>query len=154
MTNEERKEILEAIRKEIRQIFEEVGTDMGSLMLVSELYLSLVNRTQELEKSKEEIKRLEAEVRTLRSKFKQSIEKEEGAEAEAERNPLLRVFIMDSGLPLKVAQPLHYGKYAFENLEQVIRFTRKELLTIRGFGGKRLCELEAFLESHGLSLKE
>ena len=69
-------------------------------------------------------------------------------------NPILKVHILECGLPQYVARDLYQSKYDFSNLGEVLKYTKKEIISIRGFGGKRLAILESFLEEHGLKFVE
>ena len=115
------------------------------------LSLLLRKMAKQLKDNEEEIARLREEVVSYRNKLKEVVKLELASESV---NPILKVHIMECGLPLYVARDLYCSKYSFDNLGEVVRFTRKELLGIRGFGGKRMAVLEGFLEKNGLKLAE
>ena len=105
-----------------------------------------------LEEKDEEIKKLKKEVESLRKKVKEETELEL---ADENANPIiLKAPIRECGLPLYVANALWFGPKGFDTLGEVVKFTRKDLLGLRGFGKKRLAVLESFLEKNGLKLAE
>ena len=104
---------------------------------------------REMQYKDDEIDKLREEVRCYKKKLKEEVELELASES---ANPVLKAPIMECGLPLYVAKDLCYSTFGFDTLGEVVRFTKKELLGIRGFGGKRLAILESFLEKHGLAL--
>ena len=113
------------------------------------IMLLLGKIVKELQYKDEEIIKLRDEIQCYKKKLKEEVERELASES---ANPILKVPIMECGLPLYVAKDLYYSKFGFDNLGEVVRFTKKELLGIRGFGGKRLAILESFLDKYGLVL--
>jgi hypothetical protein len=111
---------------------------------VENIYLALIDRDEEVENLKKELA-------LYKKKLKEEVEQELAIES---TNPILKVPILECGLPYYIAKDLWNSRYEFENLGEVLKFTRKELLSIRGFGGKRLAVLEGFLEEHGLKLEK
>lgn len=111
---------------------------------VENIYLALIDRDEEVENLKKELA-------LYKKKLKEEVEQELAIES---TNPILKVPILECGLPYYIAKDLWYSRYEFDNLGEVLRFTRKELLSIRGFGGKRLAVLESFLEEHGLKFEK
>ena len=113
-------------------------------------FLFLLRRlTKQMEDKDKEIAELREEVLSCRKKLREEVNRELARE---NINPILKTPILECGLPTYVAKDLYFSKYEFMNLGEVLKFTRKELLSIRGFGGKRLDILEGFLSKHGLKL--
>lgn len=112
-----------------------------------EVALILQKCNKLLKERDEEIDKLKKELDSYRKKLKEEVKLELTNESV---DPILKVHILDCGLPQYVARDLYFSKYDFSNLGEVLRYTKKEIMSIRGFGGKRLSILESFLKEHGL----
>ena len=116
-----------------------------------EVALILQKCKKMLRERDEEIEKLKEELNSYRKKLKEEVKLELASES---INPILKVHILECGLPQYVARDLYQSKYDFSNLGEVLKYTKKEIMSIRGFGGKRLAVLESFLEEHGLKLSK
>lgn len=116
-----------------------------------EVALILQKCNKLLKERDEEIEKLKKELNSYRKKLKEEVKLELASES---INPILKVHILECGLPQYVARDLYQSKYDFSNLGEVLKYTKKEIISIRGFGGKRLAILESFLEEHGLKFAE
>ena len=116
-----------------------------------EVALILQRCKKMLRERDEEIEKLKKELNSYRKKLKEEVKLELASES---ANPILKVHILDCGLPQYVARDLYQSKYDFNNLGEVLKYTKKEIISIRGFGGKRLAILESFLKKHGLKFAE
>lgn len=112
-----------------------------------EVALILQRCKKMLRERDEEIEKLKKELNSYRKKLKEEVKLELASES---TNPILKVHILECGLPQYVARDLYHSKYDFSNLGEVLKYSKKEILSIRGFGGRRLAILESFLEEHGL----
>lgn len=116
-----------------------------------EVALILQKCNKLLKERDEEIENLKKELNSYRTKLKEEVKLELASES---INPILKVHILECGLPQYVARDLYQSKYDFSNLGEVLKYTKKEIISIRGFGGKRLAILESFLKEHGLKFAE
>ena len=125
-------------------VAEGIKDDYDSRRCLSKIRRRFFEKDEEIEKLKKEIESLQ---KKLREETKQEL-------ADENENHVLKAHIKECGLQEYVANSLYHSKYGFETLGEVVKFTRKELLGIYGFGGKRIAVLESFLEKNGLKLAE
>lgn len=116
-----------------------------------EVALILQRCKKMLRERDEEIEKLKKELISYRRKLKEEVKLELASE---NTNLILKVHILECGLPQYVARDLYQSKYDFNNLGEVLKCTKKGIISIRGFGGKRLAILENFLKEHGLKFAE
>ena len=133
--------------EEFRNIVEFAEKNRGDI----DIALNFARLIGMLRQKDAEILALREELQSYKKKLNETVELELVSESV---NSVLKSPIMYCGLPQYVAKDLYYSKYGFENLGQVVKHTRKEILSIRNFGGKRLAILEGFLEKHGLKLAD
>lgn len=124
------------------EFVEQNGDRIEVALILQRCKRMLIERDKEIEKLKKELI-------SYRKKLKEEVKLELASE---NTNPILKVHILECGLPQYVARDLYQSKYDFSNLGEVLMYTKKEIMSIRGFGGKRLAMLESFLKKHGLKL--
>lgn len=101
---------------------------------------------EELNETKSQLHRLQADMDEYRSR-NTAVNNEETWK---EKYPILTKDLYDLDLTVKTHNILKM--HGFENLGQIIKHSRKELLRLRHFGMKCLVEIEDILEPYGLEL--
>ena len=101
---------------------------------------------EELNETKSQLHRLQADMDEYRSR-NTAVNNEETWK---EKYPILTKDLYDLGLTVKTHNILKM--HGFENLGQIIKHSRKELLRLRHFGMRCLVEIEDILEPYGLKL--